>query len=68
MLPNDIKSRTINSVLYHFAIPTSTLIAGLAVKMRLKTPTEKKVPTKQSKELFNQPTEEKKKLKTSEEK
>lgn len=45
-------------MLDHFSIPTSTVIAGLAAKMRLKTPRDKKVITKNTKEGFNQPTEE----------
>jgi len=37
------------------------VIADIAGKMRIKTPIKKKVPTRQSIELFNQPTDEEKK-------
>lgn len=58
LLPNDIKSEILNSILDHYATPTSTVIARIAAKNREYAEKDKKVATKDTKDNVKPSTEE----------
>lgn len=58
LLPNDIKSKLINSVVDHFVQPTCGVISLLALKQRNYVSRDKRIETKQAKGDLNKPTSE----------